>query len=45
MKMEARKGRAIELGSEQIKHFSKDYNPASSRALSIDPGFGDHRID
>jgi len=31
--------KAIELGSEQIKYFNKEYNPSSSRALSIDPGF------
>jgi len=36
--------RSIELGSEQIKYFNKDYNPASSRALSIDPGFGSSKF-
>jgi hypothetical protein len=36
--------RAIELGAEQIKYFSKDYNPSSSRALSIDPGFGSSKF-
>jgi hypothetical protein len=36
--------KAIELGAEQIKYFSKDYNPASSRALSIDPGFGSSKF-
>jgi hypothetical protein len=36
--------RAIELGVEQIKYFNKDYNPSSSRALSIDPGFGSSKF-
>jgi hypothetical protein len=36
--------KAIELGTEQIKYFNKDYNPSSSRALSIDPGFGSSKF-
>lgn len=36
--------KAIELGSEQIKYFNKDYNPSSSRALYIDPGFGSSKF-
>jgi hypothetical protein len=29
--------KAFELGAEQIKYSSKDYNQSSSRAISIDP--------
>jgi hypothetical protein len=36
--------KAIELGAEQFKNLNKDYNPASSRALSIDPGFGSSKF-
>jgi hypothetical protein len=36
--------KAIQIGDEQIKYFSKEYNPSSSRALSIDPGFGSSKF-